>query len=170
MFTGAGNRWWPLAVVVTASIAVFAAAFLAVGQLSAVAALRGHDSEEATASAQSFEESLRMRMTKKDGTHIFARGRASGSIDGKVSFRIHTVNGSKATATLYGSNSRGTISGTGVARYRVNGAVTHYSGKIKTLSGTGQYSYARSLGITLSGTVNRRTFDVRMSLAGRWHA
>ena len=171
MFAVTRNRRWPLAVVVAASVVLLLAAFLAAGQLSAAAAPRGDDhAGEATASAQSFEESLQMRMTKKDGTHIFAKGSASGSINGKVSFKIHTISGSKATATFYGRNSRGTVSGSGVAKYQVDGAVTHYTGKITNLSGTGGYSHAKSLGISLSGTVNRRTFDVRMSLAGRWHA
>jgi polyisoprenoid-binding protein YceI len=111
-----------------------------------------------------------MRITKKDGSHVSAKGSASGSVDGKVSFKIHTVNGSKATATFYGHNAHGTISGTGVAKYHVSGAVSYYTGKIKTLTGTGKYAQASSQGISLSGTVNRRTYDVKMTLTGRWHA
>jgi hypothetical protein len=169
MFAGSENPRWPLAVLVTASITVLTFIFIAAGHMSASAAPRASGHEIATASAQNFDESLSMRITKKDGSHVAAKGSASGSVDGKVSFKIHTVNGSKATATFYGHNSHGTISGTGVATYQVSGAVSRYTGKIKTLTGTGKYSHASSHGISLSGTVNRRTYSVKMALSGRWH-
>lgn len=166
MFAGVENLKLPLAV----SIAVLAAVFVAAGHMSAIAAPRPTDNAVAHASAQNFEESLRMRIKKKDGSHISAKGSASGTVDGKVSFKIHTVSGSKATASFYGHNSHGTISGTGTAKYHVSGAVSYYTGKIKTLTGTGKYAHASSQGISLSGTVNRRTYDVKMTLTGRWHA
>lgn len=170
MLAGTGNLRRPLAVLLTAAITVLASIFIASGHMNAFAAPRAPDHGMAQASAQNFEESLRMRITKKDGSHISAKGTAGGSVDGKVSFKIHTVNGSKATATFYGHNSQGTISGTGVATYHVSGAVSHYAGKINTLTGTGKYSHASSRGISLSGTVNRRSYSVEMSLAGKWHA
>lgn len=166
MAAGGGNLRWLLA----ASVTVLALGLLVAGHMTASAAPRASGDGIATASAQNFEESLRMRITKKDGSHVAAKGGASGSVDGSVSFKIHTVNGSKATATFYGHNSHGTISGAGVAKYHVNGAVSYYSGKIKTLTGTGKYSHASSHGISLSGTVNRRTYSVKMTLTGRWHA
>lgn len=110
-----------------------------------------------------------MRITKKSGQRVAAKGNASGTIDGKVSLKLHMVTGSKATATFYGQSSRGSISGSGVAKYHVSGAVSYYTGKITNLDGTGKYAHASSRGISLSGTVNRRTYDVKMSLSGRWH-
>jgi hypothetical protein len=169
MLAGTGNLRRPLAVLLTASITVLASIFIAPGHMNALAAPRAPD-HGPQASAQNFEESLGMRITKKDGSHISAKGTANGSVDGKVSFKIHTLNGSKATATFYGHNSQGTISGTGVATYQVSGAVSHYAGKINILTGTGKYSHASSRGIFLSGTVNRRSYSVTMSLAGKWHA
>lgn len=166
MLARAENLRWLL----TASITMLAFGLIIAGHMSASAAPRASGNGIATASAQRFEEYLRMRITKTDGSHVNAKGSASGSVDGKVSFKIHTVNGSKATATFYGHNSHGTISGTGVAKYHVNGAVSRYTGKIKTLTGTGKYSHASSYGITLSGTVNRQSYSVKMTLTGRWHA
>jgi hypothetical protein len=124
----------------------------------------------ATASSQSFEESLSMEITKKDGSHVAAKGSGSGTIDGTVSLKLHMTSGSKATATFYGHNSHGTLSGTGVAKYSVNGAISSYDGKITTLTGTGRYAGARSRGISISGTVNRRSYKVKMTLSGRWDA
>lgn len=170
MFAWAGNPRWSLAAKAVGSVTVLASIFMVTGYINASAAPRASENGVASASSQNFEESLRMRITKKDGSHVAAKGSASGSVDGKVSFKIHTVNGSKATATFYGHNSHGTISGSGVAKYHVSGAVSYYTGKVKTLTGTGRYSHASSHGISLSGTVNRRTYSVKMTLSGRWHA
>lgn len=170
MLAGVGNLRRLLAASLTASIMVLATGMFVAGHMSAFAAPPASGTGIATISAQNFEESLRMRITKSDGSHVNAKGSASGSVVGKVSFKIHTVNGSKATATFYGHNNHGTISGTGVATYHVSGAVSHYTGKIKAITGTGKYSHASSHGISLSGTVNRQTYSVRMTLAGRWHA
>ena len=169
MFVGVEDLKRPL-VAAAVSIAVLAALFVTAGQMNASAAPRPSGNDVATASSQNFEEALRMEIKKKDGSNLSAKGSASGSVDGKVSFKIHTVSGSKATASFYGHNSHGTISGTGVAKYNVSGAVTYYTGKIKTLTGTGKYAHASSDGISLSGTVNRRSYEVKMTLTGRWHA
>jgi len=155
-----------LVVSAAALIAAVAFAWIAAGSMSAYAS----DGGTAKASAQNFEESLRMRITKKDGKHVAAKGSASGTIDGKISLKLHMVNGSKATATFHGHNSHGAITGTGVAKYHVSGAVSYYTGKITSLEGDGKYAHAASRGISFSGTVNRRTYRVKMSLAGRWHA
>gem|GEM_PF-3880254 len=109
-----------------------------------------------------------MWITEAEGKRLAAKGTTTGTVDGKVSFKLRTIDGSKARATFFGHNSYGTVRGTGVAKYSVSGAVSSYTGKIKTLEGTGRYSDARSLGITLSGTANRRSYKVKMTLSGKW--
>jgi hypothetical protein len=166
----AGNPRRPLVVLTAASIAVLASIFFAAGHMSAFAASHASGEGTATASAQNFEESLRMEITKADGNGMSGKGSATGTIDAKVSLKLHTINGEKAKATFYAHNSHGTLSGTGSAKYSVSGAVSTYNGKINTLEGTGKYSGASSQGITLSGTVNRRTYRMKMALTGRWDA
>lgn len=133
-----------------------------VGHLSSVAWAQA-------SAARNFEESLRMRITKKKGKRVAARGRATGTVSGKASFKLVLKNGSQATFTFYGQNAHGTLSGAGVARYRINGAISSYTGKITSLQGSGRYARAASRGISFSGTINRRTYDVRLSLSGRWN-
>jgi hypothetical protein len=132
--------------------------------------LGAHSPPQAKASGGHFEESLRMRITKKHGNHLTAKGRTEGTVNAKASLRLHLISGSKARATFFGHNSHGTLSGTIAARYRVSGAVSRYTGKITSLAGTGQYAHAKSLGISFSGTVNRRSHRVTGTLTGRWHA
>lgn len=166
----AGNPRRLLSVLVAVSIALLVPTFIAAGQISAFAAPQAPSGGTATASAQNFEESLRMKITKVDGNDMSGKGTATGTIDAKVSLKLHTVDGSKATATFFAQNEHGTLRGSGAAKYSVNGAVSSYSGKIKTLKGTGKYSGASSQGISLSGTVNRRTYKMKMTLSGRWDA
>jgi hypothetical protein len=118
---------------------------------------------------RSLDETMHMRIKKVKGKRISAKGNAVGSVAGKGSFKLVLSNGSSATATFYGHNSQGTISGTGVAGYRVAGAISYYDGKITSLQGTGRYAHASAHGITFSGTVNRRTYEVTMHLRGHWN-
>jgi hypothetical protein len=156
MLREAGILRRQLAVLAAVSITVLATICMAA------------DGGTASASARNFEQSLRMRITTAEGKRIVAKGTTTGTVEGKVSLKLRTIDGSKVKATYFGRNSHGTVRGTGFAKYSVNGAITSYTGKIKTLEGTGKYSNARSLGISLSGTANRRTFKVKMTLTGRW--
>ncbi|HEX5984023.1 MAG TPA: hypothetical protein VFY69_07450 [Solirubrobacterales bacterium] len=160
----------PRLLAMLAALAVPALASIAIGDLAAHAEPPASGDETAQASSRNFEERLRMKITKKEGNRVAAKGRATGTVDGKVSFKLRMVSGSKAKASFYGRNSHGTLSGTGVARYRVDGAVSYYTGRITNLSGTGRYAGASSRGISLSGTVNRRLYSVKMTLTGRWDA
>lgn len=164
MLVGAPGNLRRSLVIWVAMIAAVAIPYLTAESLSA------HTSPQAMASGENFEESLGMRITKKHGNRLAAKGRASGTIDLRASLKVHLITGSKARATFFGHNSHGTLSGTIAARYRVSGATSHYTGKITSLTGTGRYDHAKSLGITFTGTVNRRSRKVTGALTGRWHA
>lgn len=128
------------------------------------------DAPRAEASrVRSLDETMHMRIKEVKGKRVSARGSATGTVVGKGSFNLVLSNGSHAEATFSGHNSHGTIGGTGVASYRVAGAISYYSGQITSLHGTGRYAHAASRGIRFSGTVNRRTYRVTMHLQGRWH-
>jgi hypothetical protein len=118
---------------------------------------------------KSLDEFMHMRIKKVKGKRVSAKGVAVGTVVGKGSFKLVLSNGSRASATFYGRNAHGTISGTGLAGYRVSGAISYYSGKITSLRGTGRYAHASPRGITFSGTVNRRSYKVKMHLRGRWN-
>lgn len=162
--SAAGSLRRPLIIWGIASIAALAITCVAAESPSA------HTTPQATASSQNFEESLRMRITKRHGNRLTAKGGASGTVDMKASLRLHLITGSKARAAFFGHNSHGTLSGTIAARYRVSGAISRYNGQITSLTGTGRYAHASSRGITFSGTVNRRSHKVTGTLTGRWHA
>jgi hypothetical protein len=137
--------------------------------LGLAAALSLHSGWAEAAGTRSLDEVMHMHIKEVKGKRVSARGTATGTVLGKCSFDLVLSNGSRAAATFYGHNSHGTISGTGVAAYRVAGAISYYSGRVTGLRGTGRYAHAASRGIAFSGSVNRRTYEVKMHLQGRWH-
>jgi hypothetical protein len=156
--------------LLAALIAFFpAASFSRADDESAGASGAGSSARAEASTVKNLDEFLHMRIKKVKGKRVSARGIAIGTVAGKGSFRLVLSNGSRAGATFHGHNSHGTISGTGVADYRVSGAISYYSGKITSMTGTGRYANASPRGIVFSGTVNRRSYKVRMHLHGRWN-
>jgi hypothetical protein len=141
---------------------------LAVFGLLAVGLVTGGSRAAAQAPAKSFEVTLQAKITKKSGNRVAARGRGTGTVAGTTSIRFILVNSSKATIKFSGEDASGTLSGTGVAKYFVSGAVSTYTGTITKLEGTGRYADAATRGISFSGTVNRLTYKVKADLSGEW--
>jgi hypothetical protein len=121
------------------------------------------------ARSEGVNQSIVLRVTKIQGSTIDAQGQSSKEpIDGNIAFYLTLSNASKAKATFTGSNSHGSVRGSGNASYHVAGGISYFSGTVSSLTGTGRYSHARSLGIKFSGTLNRQTFKVSMALHGSW--
>lgn len=120
------------------------------------------------ARSEHLSEVMRMRMTSVKGKRIVAQGSATGSVAGAVSFVLMLSSASEGSATFYGHNSRGTMTGTGISHYRVSGTMSYFGGSVASLRGTGRYAHTSNLGIRFSGTVNRRTYQVTMRLDGSW--
>jgi hypothetical protein len=144
------------------------AALTAVGLLAAALLGGGSPAAAQASPAKSFEVTLQAKITKKSGNRVAARGRATGTVAGTASIRFILVNSSQATIRFSGEDASGTLSGTGVAKYFVSGAVSTYTGTITKLEGTGRYADAASRGISFSGTVNRLTYKVKADLSGEW--
>jgi hypothetical protein len=142
---------------------------LVVDRASAAAPARAGAVWAQASGVKSLDELMNMRIKKVKGKRVAARGSATGTVEGKVDFNLVITNGSHATASFHGENAHGTISGTGVASYRVDGAVSYYTGTVTSLTGTGRYAHADERGISFSGTVNRRSYAVIMHLRGKWH-
>jgi hypothetical protein len=145
---------------------------LAIGAPAGAAARTslGASPAQERAGAQAIEEVMNMHITKAQGKVVLASGSSTGSVAGPVTWRLVLSSGSQATATFVGHNAKGTMEGSASASYRVAGPISYYSGEVTKLSGTGSYAHARSLGIRFSGAVNRKTYQVKIKLAGRWHA
>jgi hypothetical protein len=111
---------------------------------------------------------LSLKISAIKGNTIYAHGRSTGTLVGSGSFNLTLLNASRATATFSGSSSHGGIAGSGVGHYRVSGALSYFTGSVTSLRGSGGYSGAKSLGISVHGTVNRQAFTVTIKIHGEW--
>jgi hypothetical protein len=123
-----------------------------------------------TAGAETLNELLSMRITSAKGKKVSARGSSSGSVVGPVSFNLVLSSASRASVEFYGTTSGGTLGGTGTASYRVAGPISYFTGTVTGTHGSGKYAHVYSQGITFSGTVNRKTYEVTVRMRGKWHA
>jgi len=98
------------------------------------------------AGVESLNEVMHLHITSAKGQRIAAQGTATGTIAGSFSFKLFLSSASRASAEFSGSNSRGTVHGSGAASYRVAGAVSYYTGTVSSITGTGHYGHARARG------------------------
>jgi|HubBroStandDraft_3_1064219.scaffolds.fasta_scaffold28435_2 hypothetical protein len=125
-----------------------------------------HKAKAATVEAVNFK--LTFEITAIKGNVIEAKGFISSSkYSGAASLYLDLVNASRATASFNSSNSRGKLSGSGTSTYRVSGAVSYFKGSNPIVHGSGKYEGAKALGISMSGTMNRRTLEIKINLQGR---
>jgi hypothetical protein len=128
---------------------------------------RHHEEYAKRANVEAFEMHLTLEITSIKGNVIDAEGKVSGKLTGKASLRLDLVNASRGFASFTGYNSRGTVAGTGWANYRVSGAVSYFQGSNPALHGYGKYTGLKSLGIKMTGTLNRRTLDITINVQGK---
>jgi hypothetical protein len=121
------------------------------------------------AKTETLNESFHLHLTKVKGDKIEAQGKGTGTITGNVTFNLTLVTASRATAEFGGTNSSGTMSGSGTGNYHVAGAISYFTGNVTSVHGKGRYSGVANLGIKLSGSVNRKTYEMSMTMQGKWH-
>lgn len=114
-------------------------------------------------------ETLNLEISQIKGNVIYASGKSTGQFIANVTLHLTLQNASHSIAQIYAKNGQGTITGNGAAGYHASGAVSSFSGKEATLKGTGKYSHVKSLGIKMTGTMNRRTLKITINLKGKWN-
>jgi hypothetical protein len=132
--------------------------------------LASHRPSARGARVEDINETLSLNISSIKGNTIYAHGRSSGTIAGSGSFNLTLLNASRATAAFSGANSHGGVAGTGTGHYRVSGALSYFTGSVSSLRGSGGYSGAKPLAISVSGTVNRQTYTVTIAMHGKWES
>lgn len=110
---------------------------------------------------------LKVTENDKESRETVAVGSGTGTFAGKVHLRVHVINGSKLSARFVSLGHKGTLVGTGAARYSVSGSILRFFGSLKVTGGTGGYSNARGHGIEIEGVLNRLKERITMTLNGR---
>jgi hypothetical protein len=111
-------------------------------------------------------ESGRLHLTSKQGFTLNEQGSASGTITGSIYIHLHLTSTSKVTAEVSIYPSGGSLSGSGSASYRVEGAYAVFTGTLAITRGSGKYAHARASGLRFTGTIQRRGDAVSVHLSG----
>lgn len=144
-------------------------------------AASGASPPRARAAASQVEEvnqTIVMSVASIQGNTITARGQeVTGQINGVVSFVLTLRNGSRVTSdfTIYNNghvgnqhHHKGAVQGTTDGNYHVSGAVSSFTGRILSIRGTEDFAHAKNLGVNMSGTLNRRTYKVIVTMKGKF--
>jgi hypothetical protein len=132
----------------------------------------------ASPQVQEVNQTVLMSVASIQGNTIIAHGQeVTGQLNGVVSFVLKLLNGSHVSTsfTVYNNghignqhHHKGTVEGTTDGHYHVSGAVSSFSGQIVSMRGTEDFAHAKQLGIQLSGSLNRRTYQVTLIMKGKY--
>lgn len=118
--------------------------------------------ESAKRKSLSVVNTVRLTLTRRDGSTLYENGTATGTLPGRVSARFVTgLTKVTGTVTFY-PYSGGSITMTAVGYPQSTRRVTALNGNLAVLRGTGKYSRALGSG-TFTGTANRRTWAVTVN-------
>jgi hypothetical protein len=120
----------------------------------------------AAASTVNIKETGHLQATSKSGALLTEHGPISGSFGGALTlYLVKTPTG--VTFRLSVSSPRGTLSGHGSADIEPNGKLATVSGQAIVSSGSGSYAHAHAAGLSVTGTFNRETYSLTVTISGR---
>jgi hypothetical protein len=143
-----------------ASATIVAVALLALGTATAAPIARA-------SRTVMLNESGHLHLTSKHTITLNEQGTASGTIKGTIYIHLRIANnhgGVTAEVNIYPSG--GSLSGSGLASYHVNGAYAVFSGSLAITRGTGGYAHARASSLRFTGSIQRRSDAVSVQLSG----
>jgi hypothetical protein len=100
------------------------------------------------------------------GETVNEQGRATGTFNCAISVRLTFVSATRGTATFTVKPKGGTVTGSGTARVKTEGANDYFGGTISIAHGTGSYAHASGTNIGISGVFSRETFDLTVNVHG----
>jgi hypothetical protein len=107
------------------------------------------------------------KLGSSHGFYLNETGRATGTINGTLSLRLHIVSTNRVTAEVNIYPSGSSMSGSASGSYHVNGSVASFSGSMSITHGTGSYAHAHGSGLSFSGTIQRKTDAVTVHVSGK---
>jgi hypothetical protein len=115
----------------------------------------------------SLSESAHLHLTSKHAFTLNEEGAVTGTIRGTIFIHLHIANnqgGVTAEVNIYPHG--GSLSGSGSASYRVEGAEAAFSGRLSITRGTGSYAGARASSLRFTGSIERRNDAAVVQLSG----
>jgi hypothetical protein len=116
----------------------------------------------------SLQETAHLHRVSKNGASFVERGVATGTYDGKLTLHLTTIpQGVKFGMT--GKSGDGTLRGHGFAAIKSKGKIGTLSGRADFTGGSGRFQNAHGTGLKFSGTFNRETYAMVVTLSGGLH-
>lgn len=111
-------------------------------------------------------ESGRLHLTSHHGFTLNEQGSATGTIRGTIYIHltVSSTNHVSAEVNIYPHG--GSLTGDASASYHVHGATASFDGTMRIVRGTGGYAHASGSGLSFSGTIQRSSDAVSVSLRG----
>jgi hypothetical protein len=156
---------WSIASTLMMAVAVAVCPALA---LSVVQRHAGARSRAATAGTLPVQETAQLRLVSRHGTEVLnERGEGSGTFRCPITARLITAYTRASIVFTITCSSKNTLSGGGEASFYVSGSTAHFSGDVAVTRGTGVYAHDSAASLKLSGTYQRNTYALVMSVSGR---
>jgi hypothetical protein len=111
-------------------------------------------------------EHTHLRLTSSHSGMLYERGIFSGTPGGGIAVRIQ-ISYTKSKIWFSSTPSGGAVSGSGWASFYAEGPVAHFSGSVAVKNGTGRYSGARASALRISGTIQRNTDAISLTVRGQ---
>ena len=141
-------------------------AVVSAGQAQAVAPQEG--SAATLSRAVHFSESARLHKVRKNGASFVERGSATGTYEGSLTLYL-TTTPKGVKFRMKGQNRSGSLIGSGAAAITSHGKIGAVNGRAKFTGGTGRFTGAHGDGLKVTGTFNRETYILTVTISGGLH-
>ena len=111
-------------------------------------------------------ESTHLRLISHHSGLLYERGTFSGTPGGGIAVQIQ-ISYTKSKIWFSSTPSGGAVSGSGWASFYAQGPVAHFRGSVAVNHGTGRYSGAQARTLSISGTIQRNTFAISLTVRGQ---
>lgn len=154
-------RKYPVARISLASVTAALAAVAGTWTVTATSHARA-----VTASSGIVHETGNLHKIAKSGAAFTEQGPASGTYRGTLTLYL-TTTAKGVTFRMNGKLLGGTLSGYGSAAIESEGKIGRVVGTAIFTSGSGRYAHSHGTGFNVTGTFNRETYSLVVTLTGR---
>lgn len=114
----------------------------------------------------SLNENGNLHLTSKQGFTLNEQGPASGTVSGTLYVHLKIVSSTHVTAEIGIYPHGGSITCSGSAAYKREGATANFAGALSIDRGTGSYAKAHGSGLSFSGTIKRSNDAIAVHVSG----
>jgi hypothetical protein len=132
--------------------------------------LRAHTARRRRARAArvvALNESAHLRLTSRKGFTLNEQGSVRGTVSGTIYVHLKIVSSSRVSAEVSIYRPGGSITGYASASYRRGAQKGTFKGTLSLARGTGVYRFAKGVGLSFSGTIQRSDYAIAVHVGGR---